>query len=170
MDWTLRAAGPADAEQLTEIMVDGFETYREFAPAGWEPPSEEIDFLRARLDEPEVWCLVAEDGARAAGHVAMLPAAAHAHRPSDEPGLGHLWQLFVRPPWWGTGLAAELHERMLAEAHERYQVMRLYSARDQRRARRFYEREGWTRAGDPFDDPAFGMPIVEYRRAISISV
>ncbi len=38
------------------------------------------------------------------------------------------------------------------------------------RARRFYEREGWTPAGEPFDDLDFGMPLVEYRRAISISV
>ena len=25
------------------------------------------------------------------------------------PARAHLWMLFVRPPWWGTGLAARLH-------------------------------------------------------------
>jgi GNAT superfamily N-acetyltransferase len=171
MRWTLRRAGRSDAEQLVDTMLEGFDGYRDFSPPGWEPPPGEVDFLQGRLEEPDLWCLVAEVSGEAAGHVALMPAAAHEHRPSDEPGLGHLWQLFVRPAWWGTGLATELHTRMIAEAEARgFSRMRLYAARDHGRARRFYEREGWTAAGDPFDDPEFGMAIVEYRRAISMSV
>jgi hypothetical protein len=41
--------------------------------------------------------------------------------------------------------------------------MRLFVASGQRRARRFYEREGWRAASEPFLDPGPGLEIVEYR-------
>jgi hypothetical protein len=34
------------------------------------------------------------------------------------------------------------------------------------RARRFYEREGWTAPAPPRSDPAFGMETIEYRRTV----
>ena len=34
----------------------------------------------------------------------------------DIPGLAHLWMLFVRPPWWGSGLAAQLNGLAVEEA------------------------------------------------------
>jgi GNAT superfamily N-acetyltransferase len=75
--------------------------------------------------------------------------------------------LFVRPPWWGTGLATRLHALALAEAGRRgYGTMRLYTPRGAARARAFYEREGWTRAGRPFDEPLLALDLVEYRRAL----
>lgn len=33
-----------------------------------------------------------------------------------------------------------------------------------RRARRFYEREGWTAAGEPSADPTWGLEFIECRR------
>ena len=84
--------------------------------------------------------------------------------------MGHFWQLFVREPWWGTGLATALHAEAVREAGARgFASMRLFTPAAHARARRFYEREGWTPAA-PFDDLDFGMPLVEYRRAISSSV
>jgi hypothetical protein len=44
--------------------------------------------------------------------------------------------------------------------------MRLHTPAEHARARRFYEREGWTLRGEPFDDDAFGMTIAEYRREL----
>ena len=41
MDWSLRLATPADAERLAANVHEGFASYRDFAPPGWEPPSEE---------------------------------------------------------------------------------------------------------------------------------
>jgi hypothetical protein len=43
--------------------------------------------------------------------------------------------------------------------------MRLYTPEHQARARRVYEREGWTVRGDPISSP-MGMPVVEYRRPL----
>jgi GNAT superfamily N-acetyltransferase len=172
MPWSLRPAAPSDADQITSVLVEGFEGYRSIAPPGWEPPDAwaELDRLRSFLDNDEVWCLVAEVDGAPAGQVAIMPAGLHFH-PSDDDGLAHLWQLFVRPRWWGTGLATELHAEAVREAGARgFTSMRLFTPASQARARRFYEREGWTAAGEPTDDLDFGMPVMEYRRAISSSV
>jgi len=172
MPWSLRPALPHDAERIATVLTEGFESYRSFAPPGWEPPDPQAELkrLRAFLGNGEVWCLLAEDGGEIAGHVAIMPSRIHSH-PSDNNAMAHFWQLFVREPWWGTGVAAALHAEAVREAAERgFTSMRLFTPAAQARARRFYEREGWTPAGAPFDDLDFGMPLVQYRREISISV
>ena len=169
--WTLRAVRPDDAEVISVVLDEGFASYRSFAPQGWEPPAGELEPLRTRLGDPDVWCFVAEAGGALAGHVSLMPASSHRRWPSPRPDLGHLWQLFVRPAFWGTGLATELHTRMVCEAGIRgFREMRLFTPLGQSRARRFYEREGWRSVGDPFDERGFGMELLEYRRPISISV
>jgi ribosomal protein S18 acetylase RimI-like enzyme len=42
--------------------------------------------------------------------------------------------------------------------------MRLYTPRDQARARAFYEREGFERRGDPLYEPMLGLVLISYRR------
>jgi GNAT superfamily N-acetyltransferase len=172
MPWSLRPAVPRDAERIATVLTEGFESYRSIAPPGWEPPDPQVELERLHryLGSDDVWCLIAEEEGEAAGHVAIMPARVHP-RPSADERLAHFWQLFVREPWWGTGLATALHAEAVREAHERgFRSMRLFTPAAQARARRFYEREGWSAAGEPFDDIDFGMPLVEYRRAISISV
>jgi GNAT superfamily N-acetyltransferase len=168
MSWELRPAGLEDADAIARVHLEGFESYRSFAPPGWEPPSaeEEREWLGSHLGHPDVWCLLAEDSQGAAGHVAFMPAA-RARRASTDPGLAHLWLLFVRTSLWGSGLASELHTGAVEEAAGRgFTAMRLFTPVGQARARRFYEREGWEVAGDPFDDTEFGMALVEYRRGL----
>jgi GNAT superfamily N-acetyltransferase len=171
--WTLRTASARDAEQIALVLEEGFESYRSFAPAGWEPPAGNYDLaaLRKRLAQPDVWCVLAEVDHAAAGHVSLLPAAKHSRWPSSDAGLVQLWHLFLSTGWWGSGLAAELHAEAVREAGERgYTAMRLFTPVAQGRARRFYEREGWTPAGEPLDAPGFGMPLLELRRPISSRV
>jgi GNAT superfamily N-acetyltransferase len=168
MSWELRPAGLEDAGAIAQLDREGFEGYRAFAPPDWEPPTaeEEREWLSTHLGDPAVWCVLAEDSVGPAGHVAFMPAA-HARHASKEPGLAHLWLLFVRTSLWGSGLATELHTRALEEAAARgFTAMRLFTPAGQGRARRFYEREGWTVAGDPFDDAEFGLALVEYRRGL----
>ena len=168
MSWMTRPAVPADAGALARLNSDSFEGYRAFAPLGWEPPpaEQELDSVSDKLGLPEVWCTVAEARGELVGHVAFMPATL-ARRPLQEPGLAHFWMLFVRPSHWGTGLAAELHASALAAAADRgFSSMRLYTPADHGRARRFYEREGWTPFAEPFHDEDFGLPVVEYRRRL----
>jgi GNAT superfamily N-acetyltransferase len=168
MTWELRPPRRADVAAIVRLNLEGFEGYRSFAPRGWEPPppEDQVDWLGGRLFDPEVWCLLAEDEHGAAGHVAFMPAAL-VRRASNEAGLAQLWLLFVRTSRWGSGLASELHARALEEAARRgFSAMRLFTPTGQARARRFYEREGWKLAGEPFDDAEFGLELVEYRRAL----
>jgi GNAT superfamily N-acetyltransferase len=172
MPWSLRPAVPGDAERIAAVLNEGFDGYRSFAPQGWEPPDPQTELKRLRgfLGGDEVWCLIAEGDGVIAGHVAFMPARVHP-QPSYDDSMAHFWQLFVRERWWGTGLANTLHAEAVREAGVRgFTSMRLFTPAAHARARRFYEREGWTPAGEPFDDLDFGMPLVEYRRAISISV
>lgn len=172
MNWSLRPATLADAEQLAANVADGFEGYRSFAPADWQPPSPaaELALLKDGLARADVWCLLAEADGELAGHVAIR-AAASARYSSSERGLAHFWQLFLKPAWHGSGLALTLHDEAVREAGERgFSAIRLFVAAGQARARRFYEREGWAARGSPYELPGFGLAIVEYRRPISISV
>ena len=162
MSWTMRRATVADADAMTETLAIGFEGYREFAAYGWQPPdvraAPELARLRARLAATTTWATIAEVGGRAAGHVGFLPQAGVA-------GSAHLWQLFVRPPWWGTGLARELLAGAIEAAVERgYGRMRFFTPRDQARARSFYEREGFTWTGWEGLEEPLGLVLVEYVR------
>jgi GNAT superfamily N-acetyltransferase len=164
----LRAATAEDAEAIAITIAEGFESYRAFAPEGWEPPAElrDVEALRRRITGPEVWCVVAEADGQVIGHCSFLPASLWRGGDADR-GLAHLWQLFVRPAYWGSGVARALLDAAVEAAAERgYDRMRLFAAAGQARARRFYEREGWTAPEPPRPDPAFGMETVEYRRTV----
>ena len=165
-----RTGGPADAAEIARTIELGFESYRAFAPDTWEPPSEDHERLRERLGDDDVWCQIAEAGDEPAGNEALIPAAAHDGWPEPDPGLAHLWLLFVREPFWGSGVATTLHDAVIDAARERgFARFRLFTPAGQARARRFYEREGWSLAAPPFFDELFGMQIVEYRRALAFT-
>jgi hypothetical protein len=53
-----------------------------------------------------------------------------------------------------------------ARAAGRYAAMRLHTPAEHARARRFYEREGWTADAPPFYEPMLGLTLVTYRRAL----
>ena len=129
----------------------GFETYRSFAPPGWDPPPAALERSRiaGRLPLPDAWCRIAEAGGEPAGHVAILAARERTGERTPIAGVAHLWMLFVREPWWGSGLAAQLHALAVAEAAAQgYGAMQLDTPARQARARAFYEREGWRVDGD----------------------
>ena len=160
MSWTLRRAGPEDAEALSETLQIGFDGYRAFAPPGWIPPdarsAPEVARVRARLAEPATWAMIAEEHGQVVGHAGYVPQP-------GAPGSAHLWQLFVRPPWWGKGVAKELlDEARAAAAAQSYQRMRFFTPRDQARARAFYEREGFRHTGWEAFEASIGLVLVEY--------
>jgi GNAT superfamily N-acetyltransferase len=169
-DLAFRRAGIDDAPALARTTQLGFESYRAWAPRGWRPPDHRLEIrgIRERLKRPDVWCLVAlEPGGEPAGHVGFIAAAEREPPYVGIPGRAHLWMLFVRPAWWGTGLATRLHGLALEEAaRQGYETIRLYTPAGQARARAFYEREGWAPAGRPFAEPLLGLDLMEYRRAL----
>ena len=155
MAWSLRRPDPSDAEALIALVQASFEGYRAIGPPGWEPPDEweRLEFTRAELARPETFALAAWDGDILAGHVRWVPLG--------DPVDIHFRSLFVAESHWGTGVARELHAAAVDAMDGR--SARLFTPARQARARRFYEREGWTLVAD-LDDEHFGMPLAEYRR------
>jgi GNAT superfamily N-acetyltransferase len=167
-EYVFRPARRDDAEGIVAVTMEGFETYRAFAPEGWNPPpaSDEIERLVGMLGLDHVWYRVAEYDGELVGHVGFLPAD-HTFAPTGDTALAHFRQLFLVRAHWGSGLAAQLHSAALDEARARgFTGMRLFTPAAQRRARRFYEREGWALARPPAFDARIGLDIAEYRRAL----
>jgi GNAT superfamily N-acetyltransferase len=169
---------PATLEDVDAILADvqlGFDSYAEFAPLGWRPPDvfAERDRTADLLGDSATWGLVAYAGERTAGHVAFFPAR---EQPTGErgdwsrrpliPGLAHLWQLFIRAPWWGRGVAPMLHDASIAEMQVRgYRSARLYTPSLHARARRFYERRGWSAGAEAWNQD-LALMLTEYVREL----
>jgi GNAT superfamily N-acetyltransferase len=150
-----------------QVVEGGIVSYQEWAPH-WSPapPSPEV---RERLsglwdDEDKAWGLLAYAGDEPVGIVSLsLQTGADARVP--DPGTIYLWQMFVSPPWQGSGLAGALLDRLFEEARRRgYQRMVVWAAAGAAQARRFYEREGFTLTGERDPDSSFGLPLVQYGR------
>jgi GNAT superfamily N-acetyltransferase len=165
----VRPATSSDADALARTVAEGFESYRAFAPDDWRPPDHlELAIgiaVRLRADDQLTWVAEDEDG-EIAGQVAYVPAARSRH-PVHDPTLAHLGQLFVRRAHWGTGLAVQLLSLVVADATRRdYAAMRLFTPAGHARARRFYEREGWSARGEPMLEQPLGLELIEYRRPL----
>jgi GNAT superfamily N-acetyltransferase len=156
-----RVARPSDAPTMVRTAHLGIETYVAFAPAAWTPtpPPMHVERVAETLRSRHTWALLADIAGEPAAHVAMFPD-------SVSGGTINLWQLFVRPAWWGTGIGSDLHEAFIAEARARgYRDARLYTPAAHARARRFYERRGWRVSAPP--STWAGLPVIEYRRLLA---
>lgn len=63
---------------------------------------------------------------------------------SDVTGRGELYGFYLHPDVWSSGIADRLIDRCHAGLAERFDAAVLWVLRDNPRARRFYERSGWT--------------------------
>ena len=115
---------------------------------------------------PYVWFLVAVRDGAVIGHVALSLST----REGSWPAAGRsvfVWQLFVRPAWHGHGIGTMLKRAAVSEALSRsFSLTRLWTPEGARRARRFYEREGWALTGGAHRHSDFGLATVEYGRRI----
>jgi len=167
-----RRASNRDLDALIADVAAGFASYVEFAPSGWQPPdiSTERGRTAEQLADPATWALLALVDGSPAGHVAFFPGRRRAPggAPGEGesepiPGLAHLWQLFVLPEWWGRGVAPVLHDAAIAEMRSQgYRRARLFTPSGHARARRFYERRGWTPADAGWNE-FLALELVEYR-------
>lgn len=166
-----RAGRPQDAAVLASVLAEAFETYRDWAPEGWNPLVElgdqQVWGFRERLSLPDYWALIAEVDGGAVAYVVLRQGLTIAEPRQQVPGAGHIWHLFVRPAWWGTGLASRLLGEAVAEARRRkYAELSLWTPRDNARARAFYEREGWRATGRTRYAPDLDFEVLEYRRSL----
>jgi ribosomal protein S18 acetylase RimI-like enzyme len=86
----------------------------------------------------------------------------------DDPS-GELWLINVHPAAFGLGLANVLHrdalDQLRCDGHHR---AALWVAEQNPRARRFYEREGWSLDKERRKDQFGGQAVVELRYSISL--
>jgi len=167
-----RRAGNSDVDALVADVAAGYASYVEFAPAGWQPPemSTERERTARQIADDATWALLALVDGAPTGHVAFFPGRRRApggapasRRGERIPGLAHLWQLFVLPEWWGRGAAPLLHDEAIAEMRSQgYRRARLYTPSGHARARRFYERRGWTPADAGWNE-FLALELTEYR-------
>lgn len=91
-------------------------------------------------------------------------------RPTDA-AAGELWAMYVHPDAWGTGAGDEL---MIAALDELFRLKSttayLWVLEGNNRARRFYERHGWTSDGitKTFDANSSQVPEIRYSRPINV--
>lgn len=166
MGVTLRTAETGDARGIATVHV---ETWR-VAYVGIIP-AEVLDGLS--VDQRSVkWeetlaglgsgerVEVAEDGGRVVGF-----AFTGACRDEDAFGLGELYAIYVSPSHWGAGvgpaLVASARQALIEAGHDRAV---LWVLEDNKRARSFYERDGWAPDGavKSYGDGG-GVRAVRYR-------
>ncbi|MDH3299763.1 MAG: GNAT family N-acetyltransferase [Acidimicrobiia bacterium] len=175
-DWhmgvTVRSPNAEDAERMGEVHVAAWRmAYTGVMPA---------DYLAA-LDErrsAERWArnitnptsgvtnLVAEVDGTIQAIATVGPF--RDHKSIDDPS-GELWMINVHPDAVSTGIATALHRRALdqlrSDGHHR---AALWVVDDNPRARRFYEREGWSEDPVRKEDQFGDRTIAEVRYSISL--
>jgi GNAT superfamily N-acetyltransferase len=158
-----------DIDELAALIADAFVGYRAFASAGWQPPpaSKQARGLQDWIADPGFWGELASEEQTLVGHATFIPATRHSFRAASDPSLAHLGHLFVKPPYWGSGIATQLLDHATSAAASRgFAAMRLFVPTGQARARRFYAREGFIAVGEPFEF-GLGLPVLEYQRSLA---
>lgn len=165
---TIRQATVEDAAAIGRVAVRAWQAaYRGQMPDGY------LDGLRAE-DRAEGWArglardrsgdpvLVAEDDGAVVGFAAVGPA--------EEPaGFGQLYAINVDPDHWGSGVGwALLAAAQAALARLGYTEVVLWVLPGNDRARRFYERAGWTADGAKRTEEVLGVvvDVMRYQRRL----
>ncbi len=150
--FTLRAAGPADARELTRVQVLCWkQTYSAMLPAGFFTPEHEASRLaqwRRVLADPACQVALAE------GSDGGLLGFAMAAKPFGEAAAGlpvgrQLYSLYVLAEHHGTGAGRALLDAVLGTA-----PAVLWVAQGNARAIAFYRRNGFAPDGTTMTDPA----------------
>ena len=134
------------AERLDELDVEP-------RLRGWE---------RALAERPDEPVLLAEQEGRVVAFASVGPSR-------DEPGEGELYAIYALPSAWGGGAGPALMRESLALLRELgYRSATLWVLEDNPRARRFYEREGWTLDGTRREGEHLGVAASEVRYRIAL--
>lgn len=142
----IRAAVPADAEAMARMHWLSANT----AYGRDDPLERRLAAAQRIFDEDETRPFVAEhdDGAV----VGVLTV-----------GDDELYAIYVHPDYWGTGVGQALLERAETELAKTCATASLTCMVGNARARRFYERNGWS-LGETLVEPHFGGEPTEVCR------
>jgi GNAT superfamily N-acetyltransferase len=160
----IRTATGTDAEGIARVQERGWQAaYRHVFPLEELDRGGFIQVARWRerlLRPPAGWStFVAERNGTIVGFTSVGPSR-------DERGIGELYAIYVDPDEWSTGTGRALIERAEEQLHADYAEVTLWVLEDNPRARRFYERAGWTLDGGVKSELRWGVraPEVRYRK------
>lgn len=164
------AISTLEVERLDEIVglvLRCDETWRAWAPAGWEPPSADRERAswRLRLQGGDHWARgVLGEGGELVGVVAWRPARTRGREGAIVPGTAHLGMLFVDPGAWGGGIGAALLVAAEDAMREARYSRAILNVAERNPARAFYEHHGWRAEGPPVYSPGLDLPLVPYAK------
>jgi GNAT superfamily N-acetyltransferase len=187
----VREGTPDDADACAAAHIEGWRTgYRTLLPDDFLDAPE---FATQRIDRWRAWTwadglegaalFVAELDGRVVGFVTCGPERTaptsdqlgRSDATASTNGCAEVYAFYLHPDAWGSGAASALMARCRQRlADDGYQQAVLWVLRDNPRARRFYERSGWSPTGREmmFEGPqtaaklAEPLPEVEYRLVV----
>ena len=148
----IRRAEPEDAHDIALAHVTAWRVaYRGIVPDAF---LDSADFANARIagwhrrlhdgrpdgwdEQDEIFAAVIDGRVVGFGHVGR-------ERTDDGPGeRGEVYGFYLHPDSWGSGVGDALMAMCEATLRERFPTAVLWVLRDNPRARRFYERAGWS--------------------------
>jgi ribosomal protein S18 acetylase RimI-like enzyme len=162
----MKSARPATADDtrgIAEVQVATWRgAYRHVFPAevldALDVEERERMWQRVLANE-DMAVFVTEEGGPVNGFVSVGASR-------DVPGEGELYAIYVHPDAWGSGAGPALMAEGRRWLAERYPAAILWVLEDNPRARRFYEREGWT-ADLTRVDVVSGVEVPEVRYRVS---
>jgi RimJ/RimL family protein N-acetyltransferase len=164
----VRRARPDDAAAIAEVHVRTWQSAYEHVFGAERlagvTVAQRLPMWRQILNDPAQTALVVEDETgRIVGWCTVAPSR-------DADADGELWGIYVLREAWGTGAGTALMAAgtdVLGELGYREAI--LWVLEDNPRARRFYEREGWTLDGLRKEDEFLGVKVTEvrYRRGLT---
>jgi GNAT superfamily N-acetyltransferase len=161
-DTTLRLMERDDRPAVEALVWACDESWREWAPAGWEPPAIETQRWITHLGEADRWTRVAvEHDGRLVG-LASWGAARVGPEWRVLPGVAHLGALFVHPSRWRRGLASWLLDAALDAMRRGGYVRARLNTPVGAPAERLYAARGWARALQPSWHEVVKLPSIEY--------
>jgi ribosomal protein S18 acetylase RimI-like enzyme len=176
---TVRVATPQDAADIVRINVHGWR----LAYAGIVPDdvlaamdvTARVERYRQRMGQSSQFeSLLAQDSGATIGYTSLGPYRIGQHEGVLSRRVGEVVAIYVDPPRWGTGAGRALMDAALARLAARgFSSVRLWVLADNGRARRFYERAGFTpdgaRAAYPVTRPdgsVVDLPELRYARLL----
>jgi GNAT superfamily N-acetyltransferase len=169
----VRRAGPADAAPIAVVHVRSWQgAYRGLLSQEYLDgldPADRIERWQRRLEQdgwPAAGTVVAVSGGQVGGFANFGPT-----RDADAGGarVGEITAIYVLPEAWGAGLGRSLMTVAVSYlAAAGYETAALWVLESNARARRFYDRAGWTADGSAKQEEIAGSPVTEvrYRRPL----
>ena len=154
---TIRTATPADTSGILDCLLQAFAPYREqYTPDGFADTVLSAETMERRMRKMSLLVAVDEQG-EVVGTVGWKLIG---------PDEGHLRGMAVRPDLLGSGIAQALLDaaELAMRQHGGVRVT-LGTTAPLARAVRFYERNGYRRAGEARD--FFGMALFEYVKVLA---